>query len=66
MRPTSLTRCPEVTGDLATCYVGCQRQSPKFDKAWELLFELTEKPLDPDKPLFEKLVNLLALHPVAQ
>ncbi|CAE7900095.1 unnamed protein product, partial [Symbiodinium microadriaticum] len=49
--------------DLATR--GCHKKDPEFDQAWELLFELTKKPMDPDKPLSEKLVNLLALHPVA-
>ncbi|CAE7939291.1 unnamed protein product, partial [Symbiodinium necroappetens] len=41
-----------------TNLLGCHKKDPEFDQAWELLFELTKKPMDPDKPLSEKLVKL--------
>ena len=39
---------------------------PVFDSIWDLLFALTETPVDPTKDLFGELVNLLALPPAAQ
>ena len=42
--------------------LGCSRRYPD----WDLLFEMTKKPVDPKLDLFGELVNLLALPPVAQ
>ncbi|CAE7405213.1 unnamed protein product, partial [Symbiodinium necroappetens] len=40
--------------------LGCSRLYPDFDNIWDLLFEMTKRPVDPKSDLFGEMVNLLA------